>query len=262
MKFRFFSIATVMCGLATLVGATLARADALDDLLKAGVIRIAVPVDYPPFGSAGADMQPKGLDIDMANFIGKELGVRTELVGVSSANRIPYLQSRKVDLVISTLGKTPERDKVIDFSTPYAPFFMGVFGAKTETVGKPEDLAGKTIGATRGALEEQELSKMAPASATIKRFEDNNATVAAYVSGQVDIFASGNAVAAVIAERYGDRAPNLKFVIKNSPCYVGLNKDEPRLLQKVNEIIARARASGETAALSEKWLKAPLPPEF
>jgi polar amino acid transport system substrate-binding protein len=51
-------------------------------------------------------------------------------------------------------------------------------------------------------------------------------------------------------------------VIKNSPCFIGLNKDEPRLMQKVNEIIAKARASGETAKLSEKWLKAPLPPDF
>ena len=239
-----------------------ARAEALDDILSAKVIRIAVPTDYPPFGAIGADMQPQGLDIDMARLIGKELGVRTELVAVSSANRIPYLQSKKVDLVISTLGKNADREKVIDFSTAYAPFFMGVFGVKSAAVAKPEDLAGKTIGATRGALEEQELSKLAPADATIKRYDDNNATVTAYVSGQVDIFASGNAVAAVIADRDAARAPELKFVMKNSPCFIGLNKDEPKLLAKVNEIIAKARADGESEKLSQTWLRAPLPPGF
>ena len=51
-------------------------------------------------------------------------------------------------------------------------------------------------------------------------------------------------------------------MIKDSPCYVGLNKNEPALLAKVNEIIAKAKASGELAKLSEKWLKAPLPPGF
>ena len=239
-----------------------ASAEALDDILADKVIRIAVPTDYPPFGSIGADMQPQGLDIDMARLIGKELGVRTELVAVSSANRIPYLQSKKVDLVISTLGKNPDREKVIDFSGAYAPFFMGVFGVKSATVTKPEELSGKTVGATRGALEEQELSKIAPADVTIKRYEDNNATVAAYISGQVDIFASGNAVAAVIAERNAARAPDLKFIIKNSPCFIGLNKDEPKLLAKVNEIIAKARASGESEKMSQTWLKAPLPPGF
>ena len=54
----------------------------------------------------------------------------------------------------------------------------------------------------------------------------------------------------------------LKYVIKDSPCYIGLNKDEPKLLAKINEIIAKAKASGEIAKLSEKWLKAPLPPGF
>jgi polar amino acid transport system substrate-binding protein len=239
-----------------------ASAEALDDILAAKVIRIAVPTDSPPFGSIGSDMQPQGLDIDMARLIGKELGVRTELVAVSSANRIPYLQSKKVDLVISTLGKNPEREKVIDFSAAYAPFFMGVFGLKSVAVSKPEQLSGKTVGATRGALEEQELSKIAPADATIKRYEDFNATVAAYVSGQVDIIASGNALAGAIADRNAARAPDLKFIVKDSPCFIGLNKDEPKLLAKVNEIIAKARASGETEKMSQTWLKAPLPPGF
>src|SRR5918992_1366481 len=54
------------------------------------------------------------------------------------------------------------------------------------TVTSAADLKGKTIGATRGAIEEQALTASAPPDATIKRFEDNNATIAAFVSGQVD----------------------------------------------------------------------------
>ena len=57
-------------------------------------------------------------------------------------------------------------------------------------------------------------------------------------------------------------APTLQFMIKDSPCYVGLNKDEPNLLGKINEIIANAKSAGELGKLSEKWLKAPLPPGF
>jgi polar amino acid transport system substrate-binding protein len=236
-----------------------AKADALDDIMKAKVIKIAVPQDFAPFGSAGPDLKPVGYDIDMANLIGKELGVKVEIIPVTSANRIPYLQTKKADLVISSLGKNPEREKVIDFSAAYAPFFSGVFGAKDVAVTKIEDLAGKTVGATRGAIEEQEISKMAPASATIKRYEDNNATISAFISGQVDLIATGNVIAAAVAEKSTARPPVVKFVIKDSPCYVGLNKDEPKLLAKVNEIIAKAKTSGELSKISEKWLKAPLP---
>lgn len=236
-----------------------ASADALDDIIKAKVIKIAVPQDFAPFGSAGPDLKPVGYDIDTANLIGKELGVKVELVPVNSANRIPYLQTKKVDLVISSLGKSAEREKVIDFSSAYAPFFQGVFGMKTLKIEKPEDLAGKTVGATRGAIEEQEITKLAPSSTTIKRYEDNNATIAAFLSGQVDIIATGNLVAAAIAEKMPARAPVSKFVIKDSPCFIGLNKEEPKLLAKVNEIIAKLKTSGELNKLSEKWLKAPLP---
>lgn len=248
--------------LGTAALATPVHADALDSIMAAKVIKVAVPQDFAPFGSAGLDLKPQGYDIDMANLIGKALGVKVEIIPVTSANRIPYLQTKKADIVISSLGKNAEREKVIDFSIAYAPFFSGVFGTKEIKAASADDLKGKTIGATRGAIEEQELTKLAPADTTIKRFEDNNATIAAFVSGQVDLIATGNTVAAAIAEKVPARAPALKFVIKDSPCFIGLNKDEPKLLAKLNEIIAQAKTSGDIAKLSEKWLKAPLPPGF
>ena len=192
--------------LVTVASATEAHADALDAIMTAKVIKVAVPQDFAPFGSAGLDLKPQGYDIDMANLIAKALGVKAEIIPVTSANRIPYLQTRKADIVISSLGKNAEREKVIDFSDAYAPFFSGVFGTKAIKVAAAADLTGKTIGATRGAIEEQELSKMAPTDATIKRFEDNNATIAAFVSGQVDLIATGNTVAAAIAEKVPARA--------------------------------------------------------
>ena len=236
-----------------------AQADALSDIMTAKTIKIAVPQDFAPFGSAGTDLKPQGYDIDMANLIGKALGVAVEIIPVTSANRIPYLQTKKADLVISSLGKNAEREAVIDFSKAYAPFFSGVFGTKDIVAAKADDLAGKTVGATRGAIEEQELTKLAPATATIKRYEDNNATIAAFISGQVDLIATGNVVAAAIAEKSPARAPVSKFVIKDSPCYIGMNKNEAALMAKINAIIDAAKASGDLGKISEKWLKAPLP---
>lgn len=262
MKFsRYFVTAAItVAALFTTVSGS--RADALADITARGTIRVAVPQDFPPFGSVSTDMTPMGYDIDIANLIAEKLGVKTELVPVTSANRIPYLQTNKVDLVISSLGKNAEREAVIDFSTPYAPFFNGVFASADVTVAKAEDLAGKTIGVTRGAVEDLELTKVAPADAVIKRYEDNNGTISAFLSGQIDVVATGNVVAAAILAKNPPKRPELKFLIKNSPCYIGLNKSEPALLEKVNAIIATAKTDGTLNSVSQKWLGSDLPADL
>ncbi|WP_091882293.1 transporter substrate-binding domain-containing protein [Phyllobacterium sp. OV277] len=239
-----------------------ASADALADIASRGVLRVAVPQDFPPFGSVGTDMTPMGYDIDVANLIAEKLGVKTELVPVTSANRIPYLQTNKVDLVISSLGKNAEREAVIDFSAPYVPFFNGVFGPATVAISKAEDLAGKTIGVTRGAIEDLELTKIAPGDSVIKRYEDNNGTISAFLSGQVEVIATGNVVAAAILAKNPPKRPELKFLIKNSPCSIGLNKNEPKLLEKINSIISSAKTDGTLTAISQKWLGAPIPADL
>jgi polar amino acid transport system substrate-binding protein len=238
-----------------------AHADTLDNIAKAGVLKVAVPEDYPPFGSVGPDMKPQGYDIETAALLAKSMNVKLELVPVNSANRIPYLQTNKVDLVISSLGKTSDREKVIDFSTAYAPYYQGVFGPADVKVSGPADLTGKTVGATRGALEEIGLTQMAP-NATIKRFEDNNATIAAFLSGQVQLIAAGNIVAAAILAKNPPRRPEPKFVIKNSPCFVGMNKNEARLQQKVNAALAQAKQDGTLNTMSKKWFGAALPTDL
>ncbi len=242
--------------------APISRADALDDILKTKVLKVAVPQDFPPFGSVGPDLKPVGYDIDMANYIGKQLGVKVELVPVTSANRIPYLTTKKVDLVISSLGKNAEREKTIDFTVPYAPFFSGVFGPADVAVTKVEELAGKTVGVTRGSLEDLELTKIAPATANVKRYEDNNTTMSAFLSGQVDLVATGNVVAAAIIAKNPPKKPVTKFLIKDSPCFIGLNKGETKLAEKVNAIIGVAKTNGELNKIAMKWLGAGLPVGF
>ena len=230
---------------------------ALDDVMQRKQINIAIPTDFPPYGFVGTDLKPQGLDIEMANYIAAKLGVKVELLPVSSANRIPYLQTKKADLVISTLGKNAEREKVIDFTAAYSPFFQAVFAPKTASIKSAADLAGKTVGVTRGAIEDLELTKIAPASADIKRFEDNNATVSAFVSGQVQAIATGASVAGNMMGRNPQLGTEFKFVLKDSPNFIGVNKGEDKLRLKVNEIIAAAKAAGDLDKMASKWLGRP-----
>ena len=237
--------------------APLAHGDALDDVMAKKSIAIAVPTDFPPYGFVSTDLKPQGLDVDMAGLVAAKLGVALELVPVTSANRIPYLQTRKADLVISTLGKNPEREKVIDFSAAYSPFFQAVFGPKALAVKGPGDLAGKTVSVTRGAIEDMELTKIAPASADLKRFEDNNATVSAFVSGQVQLIATGASVAGNLMAKNPQLGTEFKFVLKDSPNFIGIAKGEDKLRAKVNDVIADAKKNGELDKLAVKWLGRP-----
>lgn len=247
---------------ASTIGLTDARADVLANVQKAGTLRVAVPQDFPPFGSVGTDLKPRGYDIDMANLIGKELGVKVELIPVTSTNRIPYLTTGKADLVISSLGKNPEREAVIDFSAAYAPFFNGVFGPEDVKLTTVAELDGKTVGVTRGSVEDLELTKIASPKVTIKRFEDNNATISAYLTGQVQFVATGNVVAAAVNDMTKLRRLGAKFLIKNSPCYVATAKGETALMTKVNAIIAKAKQDGTLNDIAQRWLNAPLPKDL
>ena len=223
-----------------------AHANGLEDVMARGTLKVAVPQDFPPFGSVGPDMKPRGLDIDTAKLLADQLKVKLELTPVNSTNRVPYLTTGKVDVVISTLGKNPDREKVIDFSRAYAPFYLAVFGPPDADIKTLDDLKGKTISVTRGAIEDIELTNVAPADVTIKRFEDNNSTIAAYLAGQVDLIASANVVMVAISERNPKRIPAMKLKLKDSPVYVGVNKGQPELLDKVNQIISAAKPLGRT----------------
>jgi polar amino acid transport system substrate-binding protein len=230
---------------------------ALDEVMARKVINIAIPTDFPPYGFVGTDLKPQGLDVDMASYIAGKLGVKVELVPVTSANRIPYLQTKKADLVISTLGKNPEREKVIDFTAAYSPFFQAVFAAKGVNIKTAADLAGKTIAVTRGAIEDMELTKIAPPTADIKRFEDNNTTVSAFVAGQVQAVATGASVAGNMMARNPQLNTEYKLLLKDSPNFIGVGKGEDKLRAKVNEIIAAAKANGDLDKMAQRWLGRP-----
>lgn len=230
---------------------------ALDDVMKAKKITIAIPTDFPPYGFVGTDLKPQGLDIDMANYIGAKLGVAVELAPVTGTNRIPYLQTKKADLVISTLGKNAEREAVIDFTAAYSPFFQAVFAPKSLPIKSFADLAGKTVGVTRGAIEDQELTKLAPAGADIKRFEDNNITVSSFVSGQVQVIATGASVAGNMMTKNPQLGAEYKLLLKESPNFIGVAKGEEKLRAKVNEIISDAKKSGDLDKIAVKWLGRP-----
>src|SRR3984957_10887484 len=145
-----------------------ARADALDDITKAGTINVGVFADFPPFSSASADMSLKGYDIDVAQIIADTLKVKFNPVSVTGQNRIPYLTEHRVDILLS-VGQSPEREKVIDFTAAYPPYYIAVIGPKSVAVSSAADLKGKSVAVNRGTLEDTSLTEVAPQGTDIQR---------------------------------------------------------------------------------------------
>lgn len=247
--------------LATFAITGTACADGLDTVMSSGVLRVAVVQDYPPFGSVNAEMKAEGYDIELATLLAKYMNVKVELVPVSSANKIPYLIAKRADVLLN-IGYNDERAKVVDFSDPYAPYYIGVFGPADIKIASPADLTGKSVATTRGSFEELTLSKTAPAGTDIRRFEDNATTIAAFMSGQSQLIAMGNIVAAAILEKNPARRPEQKLLLLNSPVRSAVVKGETRLLEKTNAAIAEAKKNGSLGQMATRWLKQPLPDAF
>ena len=93
-KSRIFKTALIAAGLFALMTSSFVQAgEALSTILKNKELRVAVPVDYPPYGYVGADMVPQGYDIDMAKLMADKLGVNLQLVPVTAPNRVAYILS-------------------------------------------------------------------------------------------------------------------------------------------------------------------------
>ncbi|HEY3563507.1 MAG TPA: transporter substrate-binding domain-containing protein, partial [Casimicrobiaceae bacterium] len=130
-----------------------ASADALQDITSRGTIKVGMLVDFPPYGLMNPQNQPDGYDADVAKLLAQDLNLKLQLIPVTGPNRIPYLLSGQVDVLVASLGITPERAKSVDFSEPYAAISIGVYGTDDVKIAKPEDLAGKTIAVARASTQ-------------------------------------------------------------------------------------------------------------
>jgi polar amino acid transport system substrate-binding protein len=245
--------AVAIAAVAMMGMAGVAQADALDDIKKAGKIRIAIDLGVPPYGMTDDKMQPTGSDIETAKLLAADWGLQFEHVPTTGASRIPSLQTGKADLVISTLSITPERAKVIDFSKGYAVLRTVIAAPKSVNVKSLADLDGKTVGTVRGTTHDTQLTKEGPKGMKLVRYEDDATEAQAFLSGQVDIFSTAELLVAPIDKKNPARQVEVKFVLDTFKLAVGVKKDEARLLAEVNKWIETNLKNGKLDAIYKKY---------
>ncbi|GKX61177.1 ABC transporter substrate-binding protein [Leminorella grimontii] len=253
LKLRALSFA-LAAGLAGVAG--IAQADQLDDIQKAGVINIAVFDSNPPFGYVDAkSKQIVGYDVDIANAIGKALGVKVELKATNPANRIPLLASKKVDLIAANFTITPQRAKEVDFSVPY--FATGQkFIARKGVLKQPDDIAKLRIGADKGTVQEITLRDKYPTAKVIS-YDDTPVAFTALRNGNVQAITQDDAKLVGLLANLPDAVKAdfeiSPFSITKEYQGVGVTKGETRLTEAVNKVLLDLEKDGQAVKIYDRW---------
>ena len=243
---------TCIAALLTAGLAHVAMADQLDDIKKAGKVRVAIAMGTPLFSFADANLQPAGSDVETAEQFAKDLGVKLEIVPVTNAARIPTLQANRADVVIADLSITPERAKVVDFSVPYAVITIIVGGPKNIQIKDYNDLNGKRIGLTRATVNDT-LTTAQAKGAEIVRYEDDATLITSMVTGQVEIFSSTPSNLAEMIKRAPGKNLELKFAQKDFDLGIAFNQNQPRLKEWINNWVVSNHRNGKLDAIYVKF---------
>lgn len=106
----------------------------LDEIKESGTINIGVFSDKNPFGYVDENGEYQGYDIYLANRLGEDLGVDINFVSTEAANRIEYLQTGKVDIILANFTVTAERAEEVDFAYPYMNVALGVVSPESKVI--------------------------------------------------------------------------------------------------------------------------------
>jgi polar amino acid transport system substrate-binding protein len=236
-----------------------ARAQTLDEIKKKGELTVGLLVDFPPYGTVNSSNEPDGYDADVARLLAKDWGVKLKLVPVTGPNRIPFLLTNKVDLLIASLAITPERAKQVLFSKPYAAATIVLLAGKKANIKGPADLKGLKVGVARASTQDIALTAVAPPGTEIRRFDDDASGMQALMSGQVDALGCSTTVAAQIDKRAPANTYEEKFVLRQQVMAMAMRPGQTELDKAVNDFIEKNKANGELDKLYQKWLGTKLP---
>ena len=243
---------------------TAALADTLDTIKQRKKILIAVDIGAPPYGMLDAQARQVGSDVEAARLLAKDMGVELEIVPVNGPNRVPFLLTKKADIVMASFSITDERKKVINFSEPYGVVPVVVGGPAGARVNGFADLSGKTVAVTRGTTSDQELTRGTKevANVSIVRYEDDATTNTAVATGQQDFIAAAPSVIPAVKKANPARDITPKFTMKAYPYGIGLRKDDTALKAWLDGWVSANLKNGKFNEIYTRYFGMSLPEEM
>lgn len=230
-------------------------------LVENGSLTYGTAASFPPFESK-ENAEPVGFDIDMGKQIADYMGLRTKVLDIDFDGLIPALQGGRVDIINSAMYINPERAAVVDF-VPYMKIGESLLGRTDSNVAiskLPDDLSGKTIAVTRGAIGEDymndfnaDLKSKGLPQMTIMALPNNQDALLAVQSGRADAFDTSTPGAAHTLSESGDKFKVLTTFALDTQIGIAMPKNKPELKAAIEAAVRRFIDSGKYNELLQKY---------
>jgi polar amino acid transport system substrate-binding protein len=244
--------ATILAGIAWVQPAA---ADRLDDVKARGKLIVGVSDTTPPFSfKKPGETTVVGYDLDIVHAVGKHLGLPVETVSVSSAERIPMLKDGKLDFVATSMTRTPERLKDVDFSYIYFVTPHAVIVRKDSGITSVHQLAGKKASSASTSTAGPNLKEVEP-HVELVYVRDYAIAFGMLKDGKVDAFPTDETVLRAIVKQDGhpDDYVFLPDFTKTRDVGFALKQGEPRFKDAIDKALLDVESSGDAAKIFETW---------
>jgi glutamate transport system substrate-binding protein len=230
------------------------------ELQDAGEITIGVKYDVPPFGLNNPQTgEVEGFDVDLGTYIAERLGVEPVFREATSDNRIPLLVDGTIDLILSTMTITEERDLEIDFSEPYYIANGDVLVPEGSDIQSLDDLNGQRVCTALGSTYADTIKKEAP-EADLRLVDLYSECFDQIQTGAIDAVSTDDVILTGMVAQ-DDSLEILGLEYTTEPYGAGIPDGDTEFKQFVDESIAEYIDSGAWQESYDKWVGQHIPEE-
>jgi polar amino acid transport system substrate-binding protein len=218
-------------------------------------LRVGMDLSYPPFETIGADGQPTGVSVELAQALATNLERPLVIENIPFTGLIPALKSGKIDVIISSMTASPERAKAVAFSYPYLTTGLAALVPAGSTAQGLDDLdqPGRAVVVRQGTTGEV-FARAKLQNARVLTLDKESACVLEVTQGKADAFIYDQMSVFQNAKRNPRTTRALLDPLQTESWAIALRPGDNNLLAQVNAFLAKFRTAGGFDRLSEKYL--------
>ncbi|MDD4614956.1 MAG: transporter substrate-binding domain-containing protein [Caldisericia bacterium] len=224
---------------------------------ESNTLVVGMELAYPPFETKDDAGNPMGVSVDLAYALGDYLGKEVRIENVNWDGLIPSLQTGKVDIVISSMTATEDREKVVDFSIPYAHSYLALLVNKESGIQSIEDLYDKDrVIAVKKGTTGYIYATTSLIEAQVHSFTSENACVTEVMQGKADAFIYDQLTIYRQNQSHPDTTEAILIPFQEGENWaMAVKAGNSDLLQPVNQFIEMFIHEGGFEVITEKYLQ-------